>query len=124
MSHAIITVVPTRTLMRQPDRHTRHLALGKPAVFRHLFHDMAVTVTGRKIHFVVNASGVLAQHLVDNAHRLDELSPVHRAQETKAADAVAHGYLIGSLLLILRLHQLPDRLAALGQPLLKPGKRQ
>ena len=45
-------------------------------------------------------------------------------QKSKAADTVAHGYLIGSLLLVLCLHHLLDRLAALGQPLLKPGKRQ
>src|SRR3990172_7774318 len=86
MCSAIIAAVPVRTLLRQPDRFTRHLALGKPAVSRYLFHDMAVTVTGGKIHFAVNAAGILAQSLVDNAHRLDELLPVHRAQEAKAAD--------------------------------------
>ncbi len=91
---------------------------------RYLFNDMAVTVTGRKIHFFVNIAGIFAQSLVDNAHRLDEFAPVHRAQKSQATDTVAHGYLIGSLLLVLRQHHLLYRLATLRQPLLKPGKRQ
>ena len=85
---------------------------------------MTVAVTGGKIHLAVDAAGILTQGLLDNAHRLDELAPVHRPQETEAADAVAHGDLIGGLLLVLRLHQLLDRQAGLGEPLLDPGERQ
>ena len=48
---------------------------------------------------------------------------VHCAKEAEAAYTVAHRNLVGGLLLVLRLHQLFDRQAGLGQLLLNPGKR-
>ena len=93
----------------------RHLAFGDAAALRNLLHHVAVAVTGGKIHLAIDVPRVLAQGLLDNAHRLDELAPVHRAQETEAADAVAHRNLIGGLLLVLRPHQLLDRQAGLGR---------
>ena len=85
---------------------------------------MAVSVTGGKIHFTVNVTRIFTQRFFNHAHRFDELAPVHRTQETETADAVAHGYLIGGLLLVLRPHELPDGEAALGQTLFNPGERQ
>ncbi|MDA8089340.1 MAG: hypothetical protein M0Z61_03825 [Nitrospiraceae bacterium] len=84
---------------------------------------MTVTVTRGKIHFAVCATHVFTQGLFHYAHRLDELAPIHRAKETKAADAVAHRDLISCLLLVLRLNQTVDRQTALGESLLDPGER-
>ena len=106
------------------DRLARYLAFGVRAALGDLLHDMAVAVTGSKIHLAIDAVRVRAQVLLDRAQRLDEGSPVHRPQETEAADTVAHGDLIGGLLLVLRLHQLLDRPPTFGKSLLDPGERQ
>ena len=124
MCRSIVAAFPGRALVRQLDRFARHLAFGQPAALRYLLHDVTVAVTGGKIHLAVDAAGILTQGLLDNAHRLDELAPVHRPQKAEAADAVADGDLVGGLLLVLRLHQLLDRQAGLGEPLLNPGERQ
>ena len=86
--------------------------------------DVAVAVARGEIHRARRRRRILAQRLLDDAHRLDELAPVHRAEEAQAADAVADRDLVGGLLLGLRLHQLLDRQARLGEPLLDPGERQ
>ena len=108
----------------QPDRHARHLAFGQWAALRHPLRRMAVAITGSEIHPAIGASRILAQRLLDDAHGLDELAPVRRAQKPQAADAVADRDLIGGLLLVLRLDQLLDRQARFGQSLLDPGQRQ
>src|SRR4030067_2142335 len=84
-----------------------HLALGQPAALCYLFYDVAGTVTGLEIHPAVNSRRALTQDPLDVTHLLNELAPVHRAQETETADAVAHRNLICSLFLVLRLYQLP-----------------
>jgi hypothetical protein len=61
---------------------------------------------------------------LDDAHGLDKLAPVHRAEHPQAADAVADRDLIGGLLLVLGLHQVLDRQARFGESLLDPGQRQ
>ena len=60
-----------------------------------------VAVARGEIHARVDAGRVLAQRLLDDAQRLDELAPVHRAEEAQAADAVADRDLVGGLLLAL-----------------------
>src|SRR3989304_2412731 len=95
-----------------------HLALGRPAALSYLFYNVTVTVTGLEIHPAVNSARVLTQYPLDITHLFNERTPVHRAPETEAADAVAHRDLICSLFLVLRLHQLPDRQAAFGESLL------
>ena len=120
----ITVAVPGGTLMRQLDRFARHLVLGQPAVLRSLLYNVAVTVTSKKIHPAVNTAGVLMKYPVNNAHLLDELAPVHCTQETEAADAVAHRDLVSGLLLVLRLHQLLNRLSVFGEALLNPGQRK
>src|SRR5208283_1368533 len=84
---------------------------------------VTVTVTSMKIHFAVCSAWVFTQSLFNNAHRLDELAPVHRSQEAEAADAVAHRNLISRLLLVLRLHHLLNRHTEHGEVLLDPGER-
>ena len=109
--------------MCQLDRGARHFAFREPAAPRHPLHNVTVVVTGGKIHLAVDFTGILTQCLLDHAHRLDELAPVHRAQKPKTADAVADGDLVDGLLLGFRLHQLFNRLPRLGEPLLDPGER-
>jgi len=92
--------------VRESYRFGGNLDFGQLAALRYLLNYVTVTVTCREVHFAVHTSGVFTQGLFDYAHRLDELPPVYRAEETEAADAVAHRDLISRLLLGLRLHQL------------------
>ncbi len=108
----------------QVDRHARHFAFGQSAALRHPLGCMAVAIAGGEIHPAIDAARILAQRLLDDAHGLDELAPIHRSQEPEAADAVADGDLIGGLLLVLRLDQLLDRQARFEESLLDPGQRQ
>ena len=85
---------------------------------------MAVTIASGEIHPAVRSARVFAQDLLDHAHALDELSPVHRAEKSQAADGVTDGNLVAGLLLSFRLNQLLDREAVLRETLLDPGERQ
>jgi hypothetical protein len=85
---------------------------------------MTVAIPGGEIHRGINVGRILAQGLLHNAHRLDELAPVHGGQEPQAADAVAHRHLVGRLLPVFRAHQLFDGRSGLAQPLLNPGERK
>ncbi len=124
MGCSIVAVILGCGLAGQLDRFAGHLAFGSPAALGDLLHYVTVAIPGGKIHLAVDSARILTQYLLDNAHRLDELAPVHRPQKSEAADAVADGNLIGGLLLVLRLHQLLNRQAGLGEPLLNPGERQ
>ncbi len=124
MRLAIVRSVPGRGLNGQPDRLARHIGFVQTAPLRDLLDNMAVAVTGGEVHPAVCSPRVLAQSLLDGAHRLDECAPVHRPQEPEAGDAVADGNLVGGFLLVLRPHQLLDRQAGLGKPLFDPGERQ
>jgi hypothetical protein len=108
----------------QLDRSVHHPAFGVAAALGNLLDDMAVAVTGGKIHFALDASRILTQDLLDHTQRLDENTPIHRPQGTEAADSVAHGDLIGGLLLVLRLYQLLARPPGFGKSLFDPGERQ
>ena len=85
---------------------------------------MAVMVAGGEIHLAVGVAGVAAQRLLDPAHGLDEFAPVHGAEETQAADAVADGDLVGRLLPDLGLDLLFDGQAVVGQPGGNPLQRE
>src|SRR4030095_15620790 len=67
---------------------------------------------------------VLLQDFLDSADAFDELAPVDRTQEAKAADAVADRHLVGGLLLIFSLDRLCDRRMRSGEPLLDPCQRK
>ncbi|MDE1927316.1 MAG: hypothetical protein KGL18_08655 [Burkholderiales bacterium] len=91
---------------------------------RDALDGVAVGVAGCEFHAGIDGGRVLAQRRVDLRELLDEFAPVHRGQQAQAADAVAHRDLCRGLRLHLQLHQLLDRLVALGQVLLDPGQRQ
>src|ERR1039458_4529863 len=124
MLRAIVAALPGRAFPHQLDRCARHLGLGSAAVLGDLLDCVPVTVTRREVHLAVESAWVLTKNLFDGAQGLDKLAPVHSAQDTEAADAVAHRDLIGSLLLVLRLHQLLDGPPGFGKSLLNPGERQ
>ena len=125
---AIVVAVAARLAggasVRELDRLPRHLAFGQVAPFRDLLDHVPVAIAGREVHPAVESARILPQFLLDDAHRFDELAPVHRTEKAKTADGVAHRDLGGGLLLGLGLHQLLDRKARFGQPLLDPGERQ
>jgi hypothetical protein len=125
---AIVVAAATRgtggPFARELDRPARHLAFGELARLRDPLHDVPVLVAGGEVHPAVEAARILAQLLLHDAHRLDEVAPVHGAQESQAADGVADGDLRARLLLGVGLHQVLDRESRLGQALLDPGERQ
>ena len=113
-----------RVPLRKLNRCARHRTLGQATVLRRLLDDVAIAITRGKIHPAVNAADVLTQDLLDRAHGLDKLAPVHRAEQAETRDAVADGNLVGGLALVLRLDQLLDRRAGFRKALLNPGERQ
>ena len=77
------------TLMRELDRPLSDLTLGKLTLPCRLFDHMTVVIAGCKIHFFIDAARILTQSLFNQAHRFDELAPVHCTQKAQAGDAVA-----------------------------------
>jgi hypothetical protein len=77
------------------------------------FNGVAIAIAGGEIHRRINSRRLSAEDLLDNAHLLHELAPVHRAEKPQAGDAVADRNLVGGLVLVLRLNELLD-----GQPLI------
>ena len=110
--------------LRELDRAPRYLSFGEGTPLRNLFDRMTIAVTASKIHLAIGAARIFAQASLDDTHGFDELAPIHPPQEAQTADAVANGYLVGSLLLVSRLHQLLDSQPGLGKHLLDPGQRQ
>jgi hypothetical protein len=110
--------------LRQRHRRGSHAVLRQRRVPRDALDRLAVLVTRREVHRGIDAGRVAAQRLLDDRQPLDEVAPVHRAEQAQAADAVADRHLGGRLALRLQLHELLGRLVALGQPLLDPRQRQ
>src|SRR5207344_2931585 len=106
-----------RIFVRELDRLPRDFAFGQPAALGDLLDDVPIAVARPEIHPGVDSAGILAQLLFDRAHRLDEIAPVHRAQETEAADRIADRDLHARLLLRSHLHHLLDREPRLRQAL-------
>ena len=108
----------------QPDRVPRDLAFRPVAVPGEKFDRVAIAVARRKIHLAIDAGRVGAQGLLDQAQRLHERLPVHGAQQAQAGNAVAHGDLVGRLILAFQLDPLFDRQPLFGEPLLQPAARE
>ena len=111
-------------LAGEVDREPGHLRFRPAASPGNRFHDVAVLVSRGEVHQGVGAGRVLPQRPLHAALRLDEVAPVGGPEVPQAADAVADRDLVGGLMLVLRLHQVLDRQAVLGQPLFDPGERQ
>ena len=128
MSGRVVVATSTRgaggPLIRKLNRLARDVVLRKLAASGDLFDDVAVTVARRKIHHSVDAARIFPQLLLDSAHCLDELAPVHRSQKAKTADRIADRYLHAGLFLRFRLDQMLDRKAGFRKPLLDPGQWQ
>jgi len=120
----VCAALPGCTRPRQLDGAARYRVLGESADPCDFLDDVAVAVTAREIHRDVGGARVRAQGLLDHAHGLDELAPVHRPEKAQTADAVAYRDLVGRLLLVAGAHQLLDAQAGLGQLLLDPRQRQ
>src|SRR5512143_2299346 len=101
MGCSIIPVILGSGLPGQSDRFAAHLAFGSPAALGYLLHYVTVAIPGGKIHLAVDPPRILTQYPLDDAHRLDELAPIHRPQKSEAADAVTYGNLVGGLLSVL-----------------------
>ena len=124
MRGSVVAAVPCRTGACKLDGAPGDRLLRTSAGLRDFFDAMAVTVTAGEIHAGIGLARVGTQGLFDQAHGLNELAPVHGAEESQAADAVADRHLIGRLLLIAGVHHLLDVEAGLSQLLFDPGQRQ
>ena len=122
MSRPVIAICSGSGFPGETYRRTSHLAFRKPALLCYLLHYMTVSIAGGKTHPAIDSGRVCSQGLLDGAHLFDEFAPVHGGEEAQAPDAVAHGKLVGRLLLVLRLDQLLDRQVRPGELLLDPGK--
>ena len=67
-----------RRRVRQLHRLARHLAFGKRAAAGGFLDHMPIAVAAGEVHALINAGRILAQLVLDHAHGLDELAPVHR----------------------------------------------
>ena len=79
MCRPVVAVFAGSARVRQLDRLLRNLAFGQRTLLGDLLHDVPIAITGGKIHPGVDAAGIPTKCLLDNAHCLDELAPVHRA---------------------------------------------
>ncbi len=116
--------IKRRCSARQFHRRAGHLALGQATLLRYPLRCMTVAIAGGKIHPAIDAVRIFKQRLLDDAHGLDEIAPVQRAENPQAADTVADGDLLRGLLLVLPLHHLLNGETGFGEPLLEPGQGQ
>ena len=111
---------PIQQAVRDASRSQPVRCRQRPAVLGHL----AIAVARREVHPAINAAGILEQGLLDDTLGLDKFLPIHRTEDTQAADAVADRHLVGGLRLVLGLNQLRDAQTGFRQVLLDPGQRQ
>ena len=76
---------------------------------------MPISVAASEIHARVYACRVSLEHLLDKADTLEELTPIERRDESKAADKVRHRGLFGRLMLAFGADGILDRPAACAQ---------
>ena len=80
-----------------------------------------VAVPRGEIHPGIHRSWIPAEGVLDRAQVLDEIAPVHRAEEPEAGDAVADGDLVCGLVPAFQLHQQFNGESMFGQPLFEPA---
>ncbi len=113
--------VRVRPLLGSPNRAPRDFQLRNAAAVREFLDCAAVAVARREVHLGDPRS--VAQGRLDQAHALEEVSPVHRGEQAHARDDVADSYVRRHLNLVL----LPDDLLRIGAFRLEapaqPGER-
>src|SRR4029453_13750122 len=67
-----------------------------------VFDRVAISMPAAKVHPAVDARGVALEHMLDEADAFEELAPVERRDQTKAANQVRHAGLLGRLVLSFR----------------------
>ncbi len=95
-----------RVLARGFDRLQRDADLRLAAGFGELFDGLPLAIAAQEIHARVHAGGVAAQHVVDEADRLDVLPPVDRRAQAQAGNGIGDRGLAGRLALMLDPHHL------------------
>ncbi len=104
----------------QGDYRFRHNLFRLAALLGQILHDMPVTVAGPEIHPGIDPGRVAAQHGFGHTKGFNKLPPVDGVQGSETGDGVADGYLVGGLVLALRLLNQLDRLPLLRQFLFNP----
>ena len=82
---------------------------------RQVLHGMAVAIAAAEVHPAVDARRVALQHLLDQAHALEELTPVEGRNQAQAANQVRHAGLFRGLVLAFGADGALDGLTPLGQ---------
>src|SRR5262249_61666937 len=83
---------------------------------------MSIAVTGREIHRAELA--LTAEQMVDQAHLLEEVTPVEGRHDPQARDHVSYGHVRGGLALMLGTDQVVSRGATRCEPLVEPACRR
>ena len=79
---------------------------------RQFLDRVAVAVAAAEVHLAVDTRRVALQHLLDQAHALEELAPVERRDHAQTANQVGQARLLSGLMLSFRADRVLDRLTA------------
>jgi hypothetical protein len=94
------------------------LQFGQPRAAAQFFDRRAIEISRGEIHG--REAGGIFQHLIHEAHALEELGPVHVGHETHAGDDVAYRDVGRALSLVFFAHQAFGTGALRFDPLLEP----
>ncbi len=102
-----------RDHLAELDRLAGHFELRQLAALGDTLNGVAIAIARGKIHRGIDSCRFAAQDLFDDAHLLDEITPIHRAEKSQTGNAVADRNLVRGLVLVLCLNQLLN-----GEPLI------
>ncbi len=78
---------------------------------------VAIPVAAAEVHPAVDTRRIALEHLLDEAHAFEELTPIEGRNQAEAANQVGHGRLCGRLILPFRSNRVLDRLSSRRQRL-------
>jgi hypothetical protein len=84
----------------------REPQLGVAGRLGEFFDRVPIPVPAPEVHTPVNPGGITLEHLLDEAHALEELRPIEGRDEAQAAHQAGHERLLGGFMAAFR----PDRL--------------
>src|SRR5262249_35549672 len=99
--------------------HVELRAAGSPG---QIFDGMSIAITGNEVHRAELA--LTAKQMVDQAHLLEEVTPVEGRHDAQARDHVSYGHVGGGLALVLGTDEVVSRGATRGEPLVEPACRR
>ena len=99
-------------LARTLDAFQREQQLSFAGRHGELLDGVAIPVAAAEVHPAVDARRIALEHLLDEAHALEELAPIECRNQAQAANQVGHAGLFGRLMLSFCPDGVLDGLAA------------